>query len=81
MENFIMKKTVMLSLLALPLFVYGQIFDSSTERTKAHTKYGMIAGYIENGVYTYKGIPYAQAERFLAAVEPNAWQGIRSCRH
>ena len=76
-----MKKTVLLLLLALPLFVYGQIFDSSTERTKAHTKYGMVAGYIDQGVYTYKGIPYARAERFMEAVEPEAWQGVRSSRH
>lgn len=68
-------------LLACTAVASAQVFDSSTEKTKAQTKYGQVAGYIDQGVYTYKGIPYAQAERFMPAREPNAWQGVRSCRH
>lgn len=59
----------------------AQVFDSSTKATTAQTKYGQVAGYIEQGVYTYKGIPYARAERFMQAQEPASWQGIRSSRH
>lgn len=59
----------------------AQVFESSTEKTKACTKYGNVSGYIERGVYTYKGIPYAQAERFIPAKEPKAWEGVRSSRH
>ena len=78
-----MKKIlVAIALMAiLPLAAGAQLFDSSTAKTKAQTKYGQVAGYIERGVYTYKGIPYAQAERFQPAHEPKAWQGVRSCRH
>ena len=68
-------------LLACTAVASAQVFDSSTEKTKAQTKYGQVAGYIDQGVYTYKGIPYAQAERFMPAREPNVWQGVRSCRH
>lgn len=76
------KKLVTFVLLAvLPIAVSAQLFDSSTEKTRAQTKYGQVAGYIERGVYTYKGIPYAKAERFQHAVEPEAWKGVRSCRH
>ena len=76
-----MKRRLIFWALLLPLMAAAQEFDSSTEKTKAQTKYGPVAGYIERGVYTYKGIPYARAERFMPAQEPAAWQGIRSCRH
>lgn len=71
----------LLLMAALPVAASAQLFDSSTEKTKAQTKYGPVAGYIERGVFTYKGIPYARAERFMPAREPKAWQEVRSCRH
>ncbi len=42
------------------------------------TKYGKVRGYMHDGTYIYKGIPYGQAERFLPAEEPDNWEGIRS---
>ncbi len=44
----------------------------------ANTEYGEVRGYIHNSVYTYKGIPYAQAKRFEAPQKPTPWQGVRS---
>lgn len=44
------------------------------------TTAGQVAGYIENDVYIYKGIPYAKAERFMPPTAPDAWEGIRSSR-
>ena len=76
-----MKKTLFFLMALLPMTVCAQLFDSSTSATKAKTKYGEVAGYIDNNVYTYKGIPYAQAERFIPAQEPNAWQAVRSSCH
>lgn len=29
------------------------------------TQAGKVQGYVQNGVVTYKGIPYATAERFM----------------
>jgi len=43
-----------------------------------NTESGKVRGFIHNGIFTYKGIPYAQAERFAAATKPASWQGIRS---
>lgn len=41
------------------------------------TTHGGVRGYINNGTYTYHGIPYAQAaERFVLAHEVN-WDGTR----
>jgi para-nitrobenzyl esterase len=42
------------------------------------TQSGKVRGYIHNGTYTYKGIPYAKARRFEAPQPPDAWEGIRS---
>ena len=29
------------------------------------TQSGQLQGYIRNGIFTYHGVPYAQAERFM----------------
>ncbi len=42
------------------------------------TNSGKVRGYIEKGIFTYKGIPYATAKRFEAAVKPETWEGVRS---
>ncbi len=44
----------------------------------AQTASGKVRGIIRNGIYTYKGIPYAAAERFEAPKEVNPWEGIRN---
>ena len=42
------------------------------------TESGKVRGYIHNGIYTYKGIPYAEADRFMPPSKPKAWEGVRS---
>lgn len=56
------------------------IINSATKASTTSTKYGDVCGYIYRGVYTYKGIPYAQAKRFEVPQPPKIWIGIRSCR-
>ena len=41
------------------------------------TESGKLQGYIRNGIYTYHGVPYAQAERFMPPAKVPAWDGIR----
>ena len=55
--------------------------EISTEDAIATVKQGQVAGYSENGIYTYKGIPYAKAERFMPPQAPDAWEGVRSSRN
>lgn len=76
-----MKTKIILMALCVSANLQAQVFDSSTEATTAQTTSGKVAGYIERGVYTYKGIPYAKAERFMPASKANSWDGIRSSRH
>lgn len=42
------------------------------------TNSGKVRGYINNGIFTYKGIPYAEANRFELAHAPKSWTGVRS---
>lgn len=53
---------------------------SSEASTVAETEAGKVSGYIDNGVYIYKGIPYATAERFMPPVPVEKWEGVRSSR-
>lgn len=58
----------------------GYTISSATDQTTAQTAYGKVSGYIEKGIYTYKGIPYAQAGRYEEPRAPKSWSGVRSSR-
>ncbi|MDB5132192.1 MAG: carboxylesterase [Mucilaginibacter sp.] len=49
----------------------GNIAVTSTES-------GKVKGYVHNGIFTFKGIPYAKSERFTAPEKPTAWTDVRS---
>ncbi len=68
---------VILWALAMP-FANAQEVITGENVAVTNTESGKVRGYIHNGVYTYKGIPYAQAERFLAPSKPTPWEGVRS---
>jgi para-nitrobenzyl esterase len=48
------------------------------------TDSGKVAGYIRNGIFTFKGIPYADStegvNRFMPPRKPKPWSGVRSSR-
>ncbi|MBR5255975.1 MAG: carboxylesterase/lipase family protein [Bacteroidales bacterium] len=54
--------------------------ETSTKAATVQTLSGPVAGYVDDGVYIYKGIPYAKAERFQPAVDPDPWKGVRPSR-
>lgn len=43
----------------------------------AQTTYGQLLGYNDDGIYTFKGIRYAKAERFMPPQEPDSWEGVK----
>lgn len=44
----------------------------------ANTESGKIQGYIDNGIYNYRGVPYAEAtERFKPAHKVTPWEGTK----
>jgi para-nitrobenzyl esterase len=42
------------------------------------TDLGKLRGYIHNGIFTYKGIAYAVADRFMPPAKPAAWKDTRT---
>jgi para-nitrobenzyl esterase len=87
MTNIIdMKKfTIAVILLTVQVFcvsTYGQKQEAplvtGSNTAVAQTESGKVRGYIHKGIFTYKGIPYAKAERFMAPAKPDKWEGVRS---
>lgn len=72
-----MKKILLLCLMAMALAGQAQL-QTGENIAVTTTDNGKVRGYIHNGIYTYKGIPYAEANRFEAAHKPKAWPGVRS---
>lgn len=50
------------------------------QHTRVETVYGTIEGYQDGSVFTFKGIPYAKAERFMPPQAPDRIQGVRQCK-
>ncbi|TFF36838.1 carboxylesterase/lipase family protein [Mucilaginibacter psychrotolerans] len=42
------------------------------------TVYGKVKGYVHNSIFTFKGIPYAKADRFTLPQKPTPWTDVRS---
>lgn len=66
------------------LVIRNQMAGSTIESAEAsdnaivEIESGMVRGYVHNGIYTYHGIPYAQAyERFVPAEKVTPWEGVR----
>ena len=54
--------------------------ETSAKASTVDTQSGPVCGYIDNGVYVYKGIPYGQAKRFMAPTDPEPWKEVRASR-
>ena len=53
------------------------VFD--VDNPIVQTTAGKVRGFIDNGIYTFRGIPYAEADRFEEPHAPTAWDGVRNC--
>ncbi len=69
----------------LIIIACGLCFTGCTSKTNQNqepsvkTTYGTVSGSIDDGVYAFKGIPYARAERFMAPQNPESWDGVLEC--
>ena len=54
--------------------------ETSTGASTVQTLSGPVAGYVDDGVYIYKGIPYAKADRFAEPTDPEPWKDVRPSR-
>lgn len=48
--------------------------------TIAQTIYGQIQGYCDDGIFTFKGVPYAKAQRFMAPEYPDCHEDVMKCQ-
>ncbi|MBQ9397489.1 MAG: carboxylesterase/lipase family protein [Bacteroidales bacterium] len=54
--------------------------ETSVKAATVPTQSGPVAGYVDDGVFIFKGIPYAKAARFMPAEDPEPWTEVRSSR-
>ena len=54
--------------------------ETSAKTTTVQTLSGPVAGYVDDGVFIYKGIPYAKAGRFRLPESPEPWTAVRASR-
>lgn len=54
--------------------------ETSAKVATVPTQSGPVAGYVDDGVFIFKGIPYAKAARFMPAEDPEPWTEVRSSR-
>jgi len=54
--------------------------ETSAKASTVQTVSGPVAGYVEDGVYIYKGIPYGEAARFMPPTDPEPWKEVRASR-
>ena len=52
----------------------------SNQSTIATTVYGKVQGYLDGDIYTFKGIQYAEADRFMPPTDPKPFDGVHMCR-
>lgn len=53
---------------------------TSGQHTRVETIYGPIEGYQDGSIYTFKGIRYAKAERFMPPQAPDKFTELRQCK-
>ncbi|HEY4325923.1 MAG TPA: carboxylesterase/lipase family protein [Mucilaginibacter sp.] len=82
-----MKKSITLTML---LFLYVLPFTAFCQSAAVDpvtagediavtsTESGKVKGYVHNGIFTFKGIPYAKSDRFTAPQKPTPWKDARS---
>jgi para-nitrobenzyl esterase len=65
----------------LPALVMAQHdtpLKTGKEFAVVETNSGKVRGYTQGDTYIFKGIPYAQSERFMPPEKPEPWEGVRS---
>ena len=75
-----MKKSWLCWILMAAMLLSGMAFAEADADTVVEVSGGSISGAVNDGIYTYLGIPYATAkERFVRAEPVEHWEGVRAC--
>jgi para-nitrobenzyl esterase len=79
------KHLLMSNLLAVVLAITGQAQQrqgpilTGNDIAIVATEHGKVRGYVDDGIFAFKGIPYAKADRFMPPQAPDKWEGVRQC--
>ncbi|TCP95983.1 para-nitrobenzyl esterase [Cricetibacter osteomyelitidis] len=76
-----LKKLLVLTALSLSLntaFATNDAVVAEPNVAVANTQAGKVQGFVHNGIFNYKGIPYATAERFKAPQAVAKWADTRT---
>ncbi len=76
----LLKQTSLLTGAALTRRIFAVPPAAMSIVPQAQTAHGAVLGSVQNGVFTFKGIPYGSdtaQRRFMAPVPPAAWKGVR----
>ena len=55
----------------------GNTLEAGPNIALVDTQAGKIQGYIRNGIETFRGVPYATAERFMEPKKLEKWSGTK----
>jgi para-nitrobenzyl esterase len=52
-------------------------FVASSGQALVRVTQGQLLGFRDHGVFTFHGVPYAKAARFMPPAAPDSWSGVR----
>ena len=55
----------------------AKLFVCDSEKTAVQTKHGKLKGFMEDGVYKFYGIKYANAKRWQMPEDVEDWEGVK----
>ena len=64
--------------------IFGSVFRDLVKADQVpvvETTSGTVSGTVYDGVFSFKGIPYARAERFMPPQEAEPWTGVLECNN
>lgn len=73
------RKILLLLVPLLTVNVHAQEITAG-KHTRVETVYGPIEGYKDGDIYTFKGVKYAKAERFMPPEFPDKHDKLRQCK-
>lgn len=77
--NMLKRLLSLLTAALLTVNFYAQPITAG-EHTRVNTVYGTIEGYQDGNIFTFKGIQYAKAERFMPPEAPDKFTQLRQCK-
>ncbi|MBF2714102.1 carboxylesterase family protein [Agrobacterium vitis] len=68
---------ILLASVGTDLVAYAASYTSGADAAVVDTRAGEVVGAERNGVYSYLGVQYATAERFMPPKPVTSWEGVR----